>query len=168
MLSKKINTGFLVLIVLLLFSQGLSLVEVARVGRLDQRHMTEVFDDNAALRRELKKEALTQGVPLDSAAVRFPALESNVHRPDADDQLQEMWRALTPGTIALLVSIIIVLIFWFMVNHYYVRPTLMIQRRLHDFLRHNIPFGVTTEGHDEVARLRENIETLISMLKNRQ
>ncbi len=112
-INKKINTGFGVLIVLLVFSEALSMVELSK----------------------------------------------------ADGFTRSM---LMPGAITLIVTVSIVIVFWFLINYYYVRPTLRIQRRLQDYLRHNIPFNPPVEGHDEISRLKENIETLISMLKSKQ
>ncbi len=151
-ISRKINVSFGVLIALLLFSQGLSMVELRRL----ERHNRELFEQMEAENLEYHSALEANGVVVDIPTAH----------PDIDTHI-EIRRTIMPGVIALMVAIVVVLIFWFMVGYYYVRPTLMIQRKLHDYLRHNIPFNVPMAGRDEIVWLKDDIETLISLLKNK-
>lgn len=77
------------------------------------------------------------------------------------------YRAIMPGIITLVVAIVIALIFMFMIDFYYTRPIVKLQKGLDGYLRHNVPFRVRTGGSDEVGRLEDSIEALVSVKKNK-
>ena len=78
------------------------------------------------------------------------------------------YRAISPSIITLGVAILIVLMFFFLIDLYYIRPVLKITKGLDDYLSLKIPFNVKMEGKDEVFRLKELIESLILVLKNKK
>lgn len=78
------------------------------------------------------------------------------------------YRAIIPAIITLVVAITIIMVFMFLIELYFTRPVIKIQKSLNNYLKHNIPFNVTVEGRDEVARLKEDIETLITAYKNKR
>lgn len=75
------------------------------------------------------------------------------------------YRAIIPAIITLVVAIILIIVFMFLIELYYTRPIIRIQKALSNYLKHNIPFNVTVEGRDEIALLKEDIETLITANK---
>ena len=78
------------------------------------------------------------------------------------------YRAIMPGIIALAIAIIIIVMFSYFIDLYYVRPVLKITEGLHNYLNSKIPFKITMEGRDEVRKLKEYIEALIGLLKNKK
>ncbi|MBE5033019.1 CHASE3 domain-containing protein [Gallalistipes aquisgranensis] len=78
------------------------------------------------------------------------------------------YRATSPGIITLGVAILIVLMFFFLIDLYYIRPVLKITKGLEDYLSLKIPFNVKMEGKDEVFKLKELIESLILVVKNKK
>ncbi len=78
------------------------------------------------------------------------------------------YRAIMPGVITLVVAIIIVLVFMFMIDFYFTRPVVRIQKGLENSLRHNIPFRIKTEGNDEVAALGDSVDKVMSILRKKQ
>ena len=78
------------------------------------------------------------------------------------------YRAIMPGIIALAIAIIIIVMFSYFIDLYYVRPVLKITEGLHNYLNSKIPFKITMEGRDEVHKLKEYIEALIGLLKNKK
>ena len=78
------------------------------------------------------------------------------------------YRAIMPGIIALAIAIIIIVMFSYFIDLYYVRPVLTITEGLHNYLNSKIPFKITMEGRDEVHKLKEYIEALIGLLKNKK
>ncbi len=76
------------------------------------------------------------------------------------------YRAIMPGVIALGIAILLILMFFYFVDTYYIRPVLRINQALGLFLRSKVPFKVTMEGRDEVYQLKENVETLVEQAKN--
>lgn len=245
-IRKKINFGFLLLIILLLFSGSVSMIELNRLTKrnqalfetsyynieLSKRMLDAVEHQNSALLQmivlqqseydkdyinggrefddALKEAAGIEEIPtaLDSIVVARDRYQSLVHNffdehYDTDvewflsmykttynslttaikeymtnsqyslvsraTQLENnAYRAIMPGIISLVAAIVIVLMFMFLIELYYTRPILKIQRGLQDYLRHNIPFNVTVEGHDELYKLKENIEALILALKTKK
>ncbi len=78
------------------------------------------------------------------------------------------YRAISPSIITLGVVILIVLMFFFLIDLYYIRPVLKITKGLDDYLSQKIPFNVKMEGKDEVFKLKEQIESLILIIKNKK
>jgi len=72
------------------------------------------------------------------------------------------------GIIALAIAIIIIVMFSYLIDLYYVTPVLKITEGLRNYLNSKIPFKVTMEGRDEVYKLKEYIETMIGLLKNKK
>ncbi len=78
------------------------------------------------------------------------------------------YRAITPGILALSVGIIILLMFLYLIDTYFSRPVVAINRSLKGYLSTRIPFNVKMEGRDEVMELKEQIEDLIAAIKNKK
>ena len=76
-----------------------------------------------------------------------------------------MLLSLGEDIIASAIAIVIVLIFYYFVNLYYITPVLKIDSALKAYLDSKMPFKVTIEGKDEVYRLKERIESLIDQSK---
>lgn len=78
------------------------------------------------------------------------------------------YRAIMPSIIALAIAIIIILIFFYFMDIYYIKPVLRITKGLHMYINSKVPFKVEMVGRDEVYKLKEYIETLITQLKNKK
>ena len=78
------------------------------------------------------------------------------------------YRATMPGFIALLIGILIVVVFFYFINLYYISPVLKITDALKNYLNSKIPFKVNVEGRDEMFRLTESIEKLIDQQKSKR
>ncbi len=78
------------------------------------------------------------------------------------------YRAIMPSIIALAIAIIIIITFAFLVDVYYITPVIRISSALKNFLTAKIPFHVKMEGRDEVAELKDNIDTLIQEYKSKK
>ncbi len=78
------------------------------------------------------------------------------------------YRALVPGIITLIIAIAIVVIFYFMIDLYYVGPMIRVSRALDNYLNLKVPYNVKLEGRDEVKALSEQIETLVSLLGKKE
>lgn len=99
------------------------------------------------------KEYMT--VSQNSLARRAEALENNAYR------------AITPGILALGVSILILLMLYFLLDLYYFKPFSKMNKSLRGYITSRIPFNVKIEGKDEVLELKESIETLIATTKKK-
>ena len=78
------------------------------------------------------------------------------------------YRAIMPSIIALAIAIIIILVFSYLIDIYFVQPVLKISKGLKNFINAKIPFNVKMEGRDEVYELKESVETLIAEYKNKR
>lgn len=76
------------------------------------------------------------------------------------------YRAITPSLITTGVMILIVLMFLYFIDLYFVLPVIRINKSLGDWLAFKVPFNVPMEGHDEPVQLKEKIEELINQIKN--
>lgn len=91
---------------------------------------------------------------------------------DMEVRTQELrdnaYRAIMPGIIALVIGVVIILIFYYFIDLYYVSPILKITKGLTNYFNLNIPFNVNLEGRDEIVKLKEYIEQLTLMIKNKK
>lgn len=78
------------------------------------------------------------------------------------------YRAIMPGIITLGVAIIIIIIFYGLVDLYYIKPVLKITYGLRNYLGSKIPFNVKVDGHDEIKELKEHIDELVSIVKRKE
>ncbi len=78
------------------------------------------------------------------------------------------YRAITPSLISLFVVVLIVMVFFYMIDHYYISPTLKINQGLNGYIASRIPFKVDTELHDEIRVLKENIDKILLLLKGKR
>ncbi len=82
---------------------------------------------------------------------------------------KSVYKTITPSILTLLVAIIIVLMFYFFVDSYYVRPLIRIHRSLENYLAHGIPFAPKFESNDdEMQGLKEMIDELVERKKTGQ
>ena len=102
---------------------------------------------------------------LTSSIKNFMVSSQNMMDAKARRLEDNAYRATMPGFIALVIAIVIVLIFYYFVNLYYITPVLKIDSALKAYLDSKMPFKVTIEGKDEVYRLKERIESLIDQSK---
>lgn len=80
---------------------------------------------------------------------------------------KSVYKTITPSILTLLIAIIVVLMFYFFVDSYYVRPVTSIHKSLKNYLLHNVPFAPKFESNDdEIRGLRDMIEELIGRKKN--
>ena len=93
--------------------------------------------------------------------------ESNLqHRAE---QLEgSAYRAITPGILTLAVMIMIIGLFYFFIDLYLAKPVVKINKALDLYIKARVPFEVKTDGNDEVAQLRSNIEDLITLYKQKK
>lgn len=77
------------------------------------------------------------------------------------------YRAIMPGVLTLCVAILIVIVFAFMIEIYYIRPIHRMTKGLNSLLKHKFPYNVEVEGNDEIARLNDQLEELSSLARDR-
>lgn len=80
--------------------------------------------------------------------------------PRAERLSRNAYRAVTPVFISLVVMIVILLMFYYFIMIYTVKPIVEMNRSLADWLRYKLPFSVKTECRDEMAELRDKIESI--------
>lgn len=77
------------------------------------------------------------------------------------------YRASMVGIIALGAGILLMVIFFYMINSFFIGPVLKIKQALKGYLSSNIPFEVNITSKDEILTLKESISQLIDKLKKR-
>ena len=78
------------------------------------------------------------------------------------------YRASTPNIITIAVLGVIIGMFLFFVDRYFIKPILHINRGLNAYLTNKIPFSVKVESDDEIQSLRDGVERLIMLYKNKK
>lgn len=85
--------------------------------------------------------------------------------PRTEQMKKNAYRAVTPVLISLAVMIAIVLMLFYFVSIYCVKPVERMNKSLGDYLAFRIPFVVKAECRDEALSLKEKIESLINLSK---
>lgn len=88
---------------------------------------------------------------------------------ETSDLKNSAYRAIKQAIIALIVAIIIIVMFFALIDIYYIKPVVQITKGLKNYHNLKIPFNVTVNGRDEVFMLKEYIDQLMLKInaKNR-
>ena len=97
---------------------------------------------------------------------RYTALSHGQLAPRAAQLSKNVYRSVAPVLISLLVLIAIVLMFYYFVYIYGVKPILRINRSLSDYMLFKLPFKPKTVMVDEIKELHDNIENMINISKS--
>ena len=97
---------------------------------------------------------------------RYTTLSHGQVAPRAAQLSKNAYRSVAPVLISLAVMIAIVLMFYFFVYIYGVKPILCINKALADHLSFKLPYKVKAEMIDEIKELNDNIENLINISKS--
>lgn len=95
----------------------------------------------------------------------FMTLTHSSLAPRAAQLNKNAYRSVAPVFISLIVMIAIVLMFFYFINVYCVRPILKINGSLREYLSFKLPYNVKAELIDELKELDDNIGTLINISK---
>ena len=75
------------------------------------------------------------------------------------------YRASMVEIIALGAGILLIMVFYFMLNNYFVGPILQITKSLKGYVNNRIPFEVSVRTRDEINTLKEYVATLVAANK---
>jgi hypothetical protein len=75
-------------------------------------------------------------------------------------------RAIMPGLIVILTSLIFTFVFTYLVHHYFVSPIIRLTKGINEYVKFNKPFDVPLETKDELSDLKQSIINLISVCKS--
>ena len=102
-------------------------------------------------------------------AIKIHMSESQNSRALKTIQLEKSaYRASTPNIITIAVLGVIIGMFLFFVDIYFIKPILNINKALNAYLSNKIPFNVKVESNDEIQSLRDGVERVIMLYKNKK
>lgn len=73
-----------------------------------------------------------------------------------------IYKTITPSVLTLLVAMIILLVFYYMIDTYYTKPVQTISRSLDNYAKNKVPYQVKIEEKSELSLLNTNISELIN------
>ncbi len=76
------------------------------------------------------------------------------------------YRSVMQGVISIGVAMLLLLVLFFLIDIYFIKPVVRMSKGLKNYLGHNIPFNVTVEGRDEIFQLKEHIEQLLKNIRS--
>ncbi len=88
--------------------------------------------------------------------------------PQALSIKNNAYRAITPSVVTVGALLIIVLMLWYFLNRYGVRPILKINRALSDYQQYKLPYKTSINGNDEINQLNDKIEDLIQRIDDKK
>ncbi len=77
-------------------------------------------------------------------------------------------RAIMPGIVAILTSLVFTFIFIYFVNYYVVEPIIKITDRIKMFIKSDMPFKVDIESKDEINELETSIRKMSEYITSRE
>ncbi len=75
-------------------------------------------------------------------------------------------RAVMPGLVVIITSLIFTFIFTYLVHYYFVLPIIKLTKGINDYVKYNKPFDLSLETRDEIWSLKESVVKLISYCKS--
>lgn len=104
---------------------------------------------------------------LTTAIKDYMVVSQHIMLSKAESLEKYAYRAIMPGIITLCVAILIVIIFAFMMETYYIKPVQRMTKGLDSLLKHRFPYNVEVEGNDEIAHLNDQLEELAALARDR-
>ena len=104
---------------------------------------------------------------LTSAIKNYMVASQHITLSKAESLERYAYRAIIPGIITLCVAILLIIVFAFMMETYYIRPVERMTKGLDSLLKHRFPYNVEVEGNDEIARLNDQLEELAALARDR-
>lgn len=81
---------------------------------------------------------------------------------------QKAYRATMVAIISLGAGLMLMLLFYYIINVFFIKPILRIDRALGNHLNSHAPFEVKINSRDEILSLRQHISQLIDSIKKRE
>ncbi len=75
------------------------------------------------------------------------------------------YRSLMPCVVAVGIGIVLVFLFNYFINFYFIRPMLLITKGISNYVLYNKSYGVTIDNYDELQDLNQNVTELIDANK---
>ena len=95
-------------------------------------------------------------------------LNDQVMFQTASDMKNKANRATMPGVVAIISALVFALMFNFFVEHYFVKPVILISKNIKEFLENKRSFNIKLEAKDEISDLSESISKLCTLVKDRK
>ena len=86
----------------------------------------------------------------------------------ADNSLtmtESFYRSIMPGVVAVMMGIILVFLFNYFINFYFVNPLLRISEGISDYIQRKKSYTVLVEDDDELKQLNDNVKELVESNK---
>ena len=78
---------------------------------------------------------------------------------------ESFYRSIMPGVVTVVMGIILVFLFNYFINFYFVNPLLRISEGIADYIQRKRSYNVTVDNDDELKVLNENVKELVESNK---
>jgi methyl-accepting chemotaxis protein len=78
------------------------------------------------------------------------------------------YRMIIPLIVAIAVGLLLIILFNYFINYYFISPILKIIQGLKKYSEDKQPYDVKTDTHDEIYELNKEIKSLISHIKKKE
>ena len=130
--------------------------------RIEMNSLMDTIPSNYSTHSWYVEEYKEGYINLSKQVSEYMTSSQNTLSPEVNHLSHTARRSVTPVFISLLVMFVVVLMLYFFLKKLYVKPILRINRSVGDYLAYKVPFDKSIACRDEIAELRDRIETLIS------
>lgn len=103
---------------------------------------------------------------LTASIKEFMVANENSIIASAEKVEKNAYRASMVGIIALSGGVLLLILFYFLLNRFFVAPVVSIEKSLSRYLERGVPFSVQINTKDELARLRDLVLIMIQKIKS--
>ncbi len=94
------------------------------------------------------------------------ALSQESLAENSKNMSDSFYRSIMPGVVAVCVGIVLVFLFNYFINYYFISPLLAVSKGIHNYIHSRKSYKVKVDGEDELSDLNHHVKELIDANKN--
>lgn len=171
-IKGKINIGFAALFLLLMLSGAISVFELTRSsasgapakGGSCLALSLQLYDVEQRIDSAVQELSAGRYGEAQLQMAQADSLAATLH---ANAQLMEdsRYRSIVPGIIAISAGMVLILLFNYFINYFFVNPLVKITQAVNSTVEYGSPFKVSVDSNDEIGELKEAISQLALQAK---
>ncbi len=94
------------------------------------------------------------------------ALSQESLAKNSQDMSDSFYRSIMPGVVSVGIGVVLVFLFNYFINFYFISPLLAISKGIHNYIHSRKSYRVKVDGEDELSDLNHHVKELIDANRN--